>query len=390
MDPVRNPYSPGAGTAPPALVGRDEHLERMSVAVQRLTAGRAERSVILTGLRGVGKTVLLNEFGRIAETQRWIHEHIEATEDIDLARSLAVAARTALLRLSMSGRFKERARRGLGVVRSFLKVRYTAPGGDLSIDVEPFHGVADSGDLDRDLAGLFRELGECAKAQSVGVMLTIDEMQYLPKIEFAAMIVGLHRIAQLNLPFLITGAGLPSLPGLAGEAKSYAERLFSYSVVGSLAPGLAREALERPALDEGVSWAPAALAEVVRLTEGYPYFLQEFGKQAWAAAGGERITAADVRRSTPVAFAELDNGFFRARADRTTDAERDYLRAMAAIGGAGPYRSGTVAELLGKTTPQLGSLRDGLIKRGLLFAPRHGEIDFTVPLFGDYIRRAMT
>ena len=327
---------------------------------------------------------------RIAETQRWIHEHIEATEDIDLARSLAVAARTALLRLSMSGRFKERARRGLGVVRSFLKVRYAAPGGDLSIDVEPFHGVADSGDLDRDLAGLFRELGECAKAQSVGVMFTIDEMQYLPKIEFAAMIVGLYRIAQLNLPFLITGAGLPSLPGLAGEAKSYAERLFSYSVVGSLAPALAREALERPARDEGVSWAHAALAEVVRLTEGYPYFLQEFGKQAWAAAGGERITAADVRRSTPVAFAELDNGFFRARADRTTDAERDYLRAMAAIGGAGPYRSGKVAELLGKTTPQLGSLRDGLIKRGLLFAPRHGEIDFTVPLFDDYIRRAMT
>lgn len=390
MDPVRNPYSPGAGSQPPALVGRDAQLDLMHFAIERLSIGRSERSVLLTGLRGVGKTVLLNEFGRFAESSGWITEHIEATEDIKLARALAVTIRAALLRMSTQERTKERARRALGALAGFMKVRLTAAGGDLSINVEPVFGVADSGDLDRDLAAMFRELGETAKQHGAGVLLTIDEVQYLPRSDFAALIVALHRISQLNLPILVTGAGLPSLPGLAGEAKSYAERLFTFSKVDSLSAPDARTALVRPAQDEAVSWDDDALEEVVDQSQGYPYFLQEFGKQAWNAAEDPRIRLDDVRRSMDVAMAELDEGFFRARVDRTTDAERDYLRAMAAVGGPGPYKSGQVARGMGKTTPQVGMVRDGLIKRGLCFAPRHGEIAFTVPLFDTYIRRAMT
>ncbi|MGH9222417.1 MAG: ATP-binding protein [Acidimicrobiales bacterium] len=390
MDRVRNPFTPGAGSRPPLLVGRDAQLEAMSVAVQRMGLGRFERSIILTGLRGVGKTVLLNEFGRTAQQHRWIHEHVEATEDSRVAGAVAALSRRVLLELSLRERVKDRAKSALGALRAFVKVHVAAgDGGTLTIDFEPRPGVADSGDLDGDLGGVFREVGETAREAGIGVLLTIDEIQYLGQSELGALIVGLHRISQLGLPLLVAGAGLPSVPGLAGEARSYAERLLAFVEVGSLDEDDARRALTGPVEQEASRWDAAAVDRVIRDTEGYPYFLQEFGKQAWNLAAGPTITLADVEASALVALDDLDHGFFRARIDRTTDGERDYLRAMAGLGGPGPYRSGDVSAAMNKRTTQTGPIRDSLIKRGLCYAPRHGLITFTVPMFDKFIRRAL-
>lgn len=390
VDRVRNPFNPGAGSKPPLLVGRDEQLEAMTIAVRRLALGRFERSVLLKGLRGVGKTVLLNEFSVIAQREDWLAEHLEATEDVHLATAVATLSRRVLLELSVKERTKDRARRALGVLRSFVKVH--VPAGDLgtlTIDFSEHPGRADSGQLDTDISGLFTELGETARDGGTGVLLTIDELHYLPRNEFAALIVGLHRISQLALPVLVAGAGLPSLPGLAGEARSYAERLFQYVDIGSLDEGEARTALVTPVEDEGASWADEAVTQVIGDTEGYPYFLQEFGKQAWNVTDGPIIAVDDVARAAALAQDDLDSGFFRARIDRTTDAERDYLRAMASL-GVGPYKSGAVSQAMGKKTTQTGPVRDSLIKRGLCFMPRHGEVDFTVPMFDGFVRRALT
>ncbi len=372
------------------LVGRDRELEVMRVAIGRLALGRFERSVLLTGLRGVGKTVLLNEFGRMAHDQGWVHAHLEATEDVRAATAIAALARRILLDLSLRERSKERARRALGVVRSFIKVHVPVDAdSSLTIDFEARPGRADSGELDGDLAGLFTELGETADAAGSGVLLTIDELQYLAQAEFAALIVGLHRVSQLGLPIVVAGAGLPSLPGLAGEARSYAERLFQYVDIGSLESEDAARALTEPVEEEGASWSEEAVARVLADTEGYPYFLQEFGKQAWNRSDGPTITAKDVADAAVIARDQLDSGFFRARIDRVTDSERRYLRAMASLGGSGPYRSGDVSGAMGRKTTQTASVRDDLIKRGLCYSPRYGEIAFTVPMFDDFIRRTI-
>jgi hypothetical protein len=385
VDPVLNPYSPGAGTRPPALVGRDGEIDAMDVALQRLRLGRDGRSQMLTGLRGVGKTVMLNEFEQIAGGRGYFHEHVEVGEDGDLTPRLAAAFRRILLSMDARKRIGERIRRALGVLKAF-SIRLP-DGPELSIDVDAVHGPADSGDLATDLSGLFIELGEVARDHDTGVLITIDELHYVTLPTLEALVMGLHRAAQLRLPITIAGAGLPSLATLTGEAKSYAERMFTFPVIGSLPDEQAREALVVPAADEGVSWDEPALASVLRATEGYPYFLQEFGKQAWDAAAGPRvITADDVARSIAVATAELDDGFFRVRTGRTSDPERAYLRAMAEL-GPGPARSGDVAALLGKKTTALGPTRDGLIKKALCYAPRYGEIDFTVPLFDGFMRR---
>lgn len=391
MDRVRNPFTPGAGSRPPLLVGRDAQLDAMSVAVQRMELGRFERSILLTGLRGVGKTVLLIEFGRIAEKNGWMHEHLEATEDTHVAGAIASLSRQILLELSVKERVRERARTALGALRAFIKVHVqTGDGGALTIDFEPTAGLADSGDLDRDLGGVLREVGETAQAAQTGVLLTIDEIQYLSRSEFGALIVGLHRVSQLGLPLLVAGAGLPSLPGLAGEARSYAERLFSYVEVDSLSGQDARRALVEPVESEGAAWDEEAVERIVHHTEGYPYFLQEFGKQAWNVAEEPTISDDEVVASIGLALDELDHGFFRARIDKTTDSEREYLRAMASLGGPGPYRSGDVSRALGKKTTQTGPIRDSLIKRGLCFAPRHGLLAFTVPMFDQFVRRALS
>jgi hypothetical protein len=392
MDKVRNPFNPGAGSQPPLLVGRDLQIEAMTVAVQRLAIGRFERSMMLKGLRGVGKTVLLNEFGRIAKREGWIHAHLEATEDIRIANAIAALSRRVLLELSIGARAKDRAGHALGVLRSFIKVHIPLGGnaGSLVIDFDPRPGEADSGQLDGDLSGVFTAVGETAQAAGTGVFLTIDEIQYLGKAELSALIIGLHRACQLSLPLLVAGAGLPSLPGLAGEARSYAERLFRYVDIDSLGVEDATAALTLPAETEGAGWSPDAVEQVIRLTKGYPYFLQEFGKQAWNIASGSIITLEDVEDATRLAIEDLDQGFFRVRIDKTTDAERDYLRAMAALGGPGPYRSGDVSRQLGRKTTQTGPTRDSLIKRGLCYAPRHGELAFTVPMFDEFVRRALT
>jgi AAA ATPase domain len=385
MDPVRNPYAPGAGTRPPALVGRDREIEAMDVALQRLLLGRDGRSQLLTGLRGVGKTVLLNEFEDLADSRGFFHEHIEVSEDGKLAARLVPAFRKILLAMDAKRRIGERVRRGLGVLKAFS---LRLPDGlELNIDVEAVVGPADSGDLATDLAGLFVEVGQIARDHGTGVLLTVDEMQYVSRETLSALVVGLHRAAQLRLPLTLAGAGLPSLAGLSGLAKSYAERMFSFPVIASLSAEQASEALETPARDEGVIWRPAALARILQITRCYPYFLQEFGKQAWDVADGpDEITLDEVERSLPVAFAELDDGFFRVRAGKTNDTERLYLRAMAEL-GSGAVRSADVARLLGRTSQALAPTRDALIKRALCYAPRWGEIEFTVPMFDEFMKR---
>lgn len=385
MDPVRNPYSPGAGTRPPALVGRERELDAMDVALQRLLIGRDGRSQLLTGLRGVGKTVLLNEFEQIAEGRGFVHEHIEVAEDGSLAPRLAAALRRVLLMMDARQRIGERVRRAMGVLKAFT---LRLPGGpELSIDVDAIPGPADSGDLALDLAGLFVEIGELARDHHTGVLLTVDELHYVAQPTLEALIMGLHRAAQLRLPITVAGAGLPSLASVTGEAKSYAERMFTFPIIGSLSHDQAIDALVLPAADEEVTWEPAALEVVLQATEGYPYFLQEFGKQAWDVADGpDAITLDDVRRSRPVVVAELDDGFFRVRTGRTSDAERSYLRAMAEL-GPGPVRTAEVAAVLGRKPTAVTPLRDGLIKKALCYSPRWGEIDFTVPLFGEFVKR---
>jgi hypothetical protein len=385
MDPVRNPYSPGAGTRPPALVGREREIDSLDVALQRLRLGRDGRSQMLTGLRGVGKTVMLNEFEQLAEARGFFHEHVEVGEDGDLAPRLASAFRRILLTMDAKRRIGERVRTALGVLKAFT---LRLPGGpELSIDVEAVHGPADSGDLATDLAGLFVELGQVARDHDTGVLITVDELHYVRLPTLEALVMGVHRAAQLGLPITIAGAGLPSLATLTGEAKSYAERIFTFPVIGSLADPLAREALVVPAEDEKVTWQDEALSSILQVTLGYPYFLQEFGKQAWdIAEGPDVITVDDVIRSIPVATAELDDGFFRVRTGRTSDPERAYLRAMAEH-GPGPVKSADVASLLGRKMTAMGPTREGLIRKAVCYSPRWGEIDFTVPLFDQFMKR---
>lgn len=385
VDPVRNPFSPGAGTRPPALVGREGEIDAMDVALQRLLMGRDGRSQMLTGLRGVGKTVLLNEYEQLAEGRGWFHEHVEVNEHGDLAVRLAAAFRRLLLAMDARRRIGERVRRALGVLKAF-SIRL-GPNSELSIDVEAIPGPADSGDLASDLAGLFVELGEVARDHDTGLLVTIDELHYVDAATLEALVMGLHRAAQLRLPVTIAGAGLPSLAGLTGESKTYAERMFSFPVLGSLDPDQARDALALPAADEGVTWTEPAISRILEVTKGFPYFLQEFGKQAWdAAEGPDMITLDDVERSIPVATAELDDGFFRVRTGRTTDSERAYLRSMAEV-GPGPVRSSEVAALLGKKTTAVAPTRDTLIRKALCWSPRYGQIDFTVPMFDSFMRR---
>jgi len=385
MDPVNNPYNPGAGTRPPALVGRDAEIDAMDVTLQRLLKGTNGRSQMLTGLRGVGKTVLLNEFEDIAEGRGYFHEHIEVSEDGNLAPALATALRRVLLAMVAKRRIGQAALRALGVLKAFsLRI---PDGPELSIDVDAVFGPADSGDLAADLTGLFVEIGEVAQAHDAGILLTIDELHYVDLPTFTALIVGLHRASQRRLPITIAGAGLPTLASLIGDAKTYAERMFMFPPIGSLTEEQATEALQAPANDGGVRWTEEALAHVLPLTECFPYFLQEFGMRAWDVADGpDLITLDDVERSIPLVTAELDDSFFRVRTGSINASERAYLRAIAEL-GPGTVRSSDVATLLGKGVRAVGPVRDKLIKRALCYSPGWGEIAFTVPLFDQYMKR---
>jgi GTPase SAR1 family protein len=389
MDPARNPYTPGAGAQPAELAGRDAVRSAVGVAIERVRQGRPAKSVLMVGLRGVGKTVLLSKMQRdaVADGARTIS--IEAPERRTLPAMLAPELRRVLLELSRIERAADAARRGLRALAGFaraLKVKYQDI--EVGIDLEPEAGLADNGDLQHDLQALFEAAGRAAQDAGSVIAIFIDELQYVGEPELEALITALHKCAQLQVPVLLVGAGLPQLRGRMGSAKSYAERLFDFPLIDALGPDDARRALIRPAEDEGVSYEPAAVEAIIEMTRGYPYFLQEWGKHSWDVAEDSPIRLADVEEASKVVLAALDEGFFRVRFDRLTPSEKRYLRAMAEL-GPGPHRSGDVAELLKKDVTSLGPVRAKLIDKGMAYSPSHGDIAFTVPLFDEYMRRTI-
>lgn len=389
MDPVRNPFAPGAGTPPPELAGRDEIRETVRIALERVRRGLPSKSVLMVGLRGVGKTVLLDRMRDDAEASRIQTLRVEAPEDRSLPAILAPQLRQALLRLSRDERAQALAQRALRALAGFagaLKVKYADI--EVGLDFEPEPGLADNGDLEHDLQALLEAAGIAARSAETALAIFVDELQYVPEEELAALITALHRTAQRQLPVVLVGAGLPQLRGRMGRAKSYAERLFDFPEIGSLPPAAARRAIEKPTRDHGADITPDALDRVVAETRGYPYFLQEWGKHSWDVARESPIVGADVERASTSAIAALDESFFRVRFDRLTPAEKRYLRAMAQI-GAGPHRSGQIADVLGREVTSLGPTRSQLIAKGMIWSPNHGDTAFTVPLFDEFMRRIM-
>lgn len=389
MDPIANPFAPGAGTPPPELAGRDELRETVRIALARTKRGRPTKSIIMVGLRGVGKTVLLDRMRDDAEASGIHTIRVEAPEARSLPAILAPQLRQALLRISRNAQARDMAERGLRALAGFaraLKVKY----GDIEvgIDFEPEPGLADNGDLEHDLQDLLETVGLAAQKAGTALALFVDELQYVEEEQLAALITALHRAAQRHLPIVLVGAGLPQLRGQMGRAKSYAERLFDFPEIGPLPERDARSAIDKPARDQGVSFQEDALAAVVRQARGYPYFLQEWGKHAWDAAAASPITLKDVEAASKSAIAALDEGFFRVRFDRLTPQEKRYLRAMAEL-GPGPHRSGDIADELGRKVTSLGPTRNSLISKGMVWSPSHGDTAFTVPLFDEFMRRIM-
>lgn len=389
MDPVRNPYSPGAGTRPPELAGRDELRVRVRIVLERIRAGKPSKSVLMVGLRGVGKTVLLDQFARDSEAAGMHTMRVEAPEGRSLPGVLAPELRKALIRLSNVEKARDlagRALRGLAGFVGALKVQFDDIFVGLDYDPEP--GLADAGDLEHDLQSLLEAAGEAAEAAGTALILFVDELQYVPEDELAALITSLHRVAQRQLPVTLVGAGLPQLRGRTGRAKSYAERLFDFPEVGSLSREDARAALAKPARVEGVEFELEALDRIVEETRGYPYFLQEWGKHVWDVAQTSPITLRDVETASSAAVASLDESFFRVRFDRLTPSEKRYLRAMAEL-GPGPHRSGDIADELGRKVTSLGPVRSKMIEKGMVWSPSHGDTAFTVPLFDQFMLRIM-
>ena len=389
MDPVSNPFAPGAGTRPPELAGRDELREVVRIALERVRRGLPAKSVLMVGLRGVGKTVLLDQMRDDAEASGMHTLRIEAPEYRSLPALLAPQLRQALLRLARNERTKDKAQRALRALSGFaraLKVKYQDI--EVGVDFEPEPGLADNGDLEHDLQALVEAVGEAAKAGKTALVMFIDELQYVDEQQLAALITALHRAAQGSLPVTLVGAGLPQLRERTGKAKSYAERLFDFPVVGPLEPEATRLAISRPIEAQGVRIEPKALDLIVEATQGYPYFLQEWGKHAWDTADRSPITRADVELATPSVMAALDMSFFRVRFDRLTPSEKRYLRAMAEL-GAGPHRSGDIALVLGREVQSVAPTRAQLIRKGMIWSPNHGDTAFTVPLFDAFMRRIM-
>ncbi len=389
MNPITNPYAPGAGTPPPELAGRDELLRLVSIATQRIQAGRQAKSVLMIGLRGVGKTVLLDRMRDDAEAAGLQTLRIEAPEGRSLPAILAPQLRQALLRLSRSEQARDLGRRALQALAGFakaLKLKYEDI--EVGFDFEPEPGLADNGDLEHDLQALLEAAGRAAHAAGTALILFVDELQYVEEEQLASLITALHRCAQRQVPVMLVGAGLPQLPGRMGRAKSYAERLFDFPFVGPLGADAARAALEVPAKELGVNYEPAATELILHATEGYPYFLQEWGKHAWDVANASPITRHDVESASTEATAALDESFFRVRFDRLTPSEKRYLRAMAEL-GRGPHRSGDIAAVLERKVTALGPTRNKLIDKGMIWSPSHGDTAFTVPMFDTFMRRIM-
>ena len=389
MDENRNPFNPGAGVSPPELAGRAEVMRQAVVALERTKHGRHAKSLLVLGLRGVGKTVLLNEIAKQAKGIGYLTEMIEAQDSDDLRRMLMHAMRRVLLTLDSGKQAVEAVKKGLRVLRSFLGGITLSTGGvDITLGVDPEIGQADSGLLEADVTDLLLATGRAAQAVQKPVALLIDELQYVARDELAALIRGIHAVNQTGLPLILFGAGLPQLAGQAGEAKSYAERLFEFPRLDRLSEADACAAIQQPVQEEGASIDAAALQEIFRQSHGYPYFLQDWGYNAWNACDGEIIGLKDAHAATAISIRKLDESFFRVRFDRLTPSERDYMRALAEL-GTEPQRTSDVAAAMGRKANSVAPTRDSLIKKGMLYAPEHGMIAFTVPLFDEFMCRAM-
>lgn len=385
MDPYKNPFAPGAGSRPPELAGRAAILEAARISCGRAIKGRSARSIMLLGLRGTGKTVLLNEIGRIAEEEGLLVSKVEAPESESLARLLYPEMRKVMRALSSVEAAKQIAARGLKGLRGFASIfKIEVAGVEVGVDSEP--GLADSGDLQHDLPDLFGMIGKAARAAGKGWILLIDEVQYISAADLSALIVSIHRITQEGLPVLLVGAGLPQVARLAGEAKSYAERLFLYPGVGALDPEAAARAVEKPITDEDASITPDALSAIVVRTKGYPFFLQEWASVAWNNAQGPEIVFDDVNQSYVETMASLDEGFFKVRIDRLTKSEVQFVRTMANLGD-GPYAMADIAKVMDRAQSSLGPTRANIIAKGMIYSSDHGYLDFTVPLFAEFMRR---
>jgi hypothetical protein len=389
MDPIRNPYAPGAGQRPPELAGRDRELEQFAVTLERVGAGRPERSMVLSGLRGVGKTVLLNALRGQAVTRAWGTGKVEARPDRSVRIPVAQAVHAAVREVSHRHRDPDRVDRVAGVLKSFALrtqladrkgLRWSPP-----VDAVAVRGRADSGDLELDLVELFGDVASLACDLGVGIALFVDEMQDIAVDELAALCGACHEISQQGAPLLVVGAGLPHLPVALAASKSYAERLFRYVSVDRLPREMAERAWRVPAATEDVTFEDEAIEELYSLTDGYPYFVQAYGKVTWDAAVGSPITKADVAEAAPEAEAELAVGFFGARFDRATPAERDYMSAMADLGD-GAVATAEIAQHLDRRPQSLSPARDGLIEKGLVFSGERGSVAFTVPHFGRFLR----
>jgi hypothetical protein len=389
MDPIKNPFSPGAGAPPPELVGRDSILEEAAILLGRIKRKRPEKSMILTGLRGVGKTVLLNEIEHNAREEGYRTIIIEAHEGKTLGALIVPHLWKLLFELDRIAGLGNKVKRGLSVLRSFISaLNVTVNDVTMGLDIEPERGAADSGDLEIDLPNLFVALGEAAEDRKSSIAIFIDEIQYFTQKELGALIKAMHKIQQRQLPLVLLGTGLPILPGLAGESKSYAERLFNFPDIGALSESDAAKALNDPAQIEGVKFEPDALAEIYRMTKGYPYFLQEWGYQSWNHAKKSPITLNVIKEATSVVIPRLDKNFFRVRFDRLIPSEKNFLRGMAEL-GQGYHRSGDIADILKFKITSLAPVRAKLIKKGMIYSPAHGELAFTVPLFDEFMIRAI-
>lgn len=386
MDPIENPYQPGAGSPPPALTGRDELIAEVDIVLARIARGNPSRSVIPLGLRGVGKTVLLNRFREMAEARGFVVPFIEATEGDRFSENLALELRSTLYRLSSREAALNAVNSALRVLKSF-SVTLGSEGLRFGLDIDPERGVADSGNLDRDLADLIEHAGRAAAAAGTAIVIAIDEIQYLDEREFSALIMAMHRISQRRLPVVLLATGLPQVAGLAGAAKSYAERLFTFPRLGALSPEDTRIAIAEPAARLDVTFTDGALNDLIGITHSYPYFIQEWTYRVWNAATQSPITSDDVAGIRDLTISRLDESFFRVRFDRLTDMEKNYLRAMADCGET--IRSSAVAQRLERTPNSLGPVRDDLIKKGMIYSPKHGDVAYTVPLFGDFMQRVM-
>ena len=387
MDPRNNPYAPGAGLQPPELAGRDKLLKDVSIDMDRVLNGRAAKGSLMLGLRGVGKTVLLNRMYAAASEKGFKTAKIEAPEGGMLPQLLAPELRRVLYSLDLKRAAGRKIHRAASILRNFVAA-FKVKVGDIEIGVDPAQGVADSGNLEQDLPSLLAAVCEAAQERRLAVGLFIDELQYLTSDELASLIVACHELAQRSLPMLLVGAGLPHLAALAGNAKSYAERLFNYPVVGPLSPAAARAALVAPAKRQGVTFREDAVEEILRVTERYPYYLQVWGSHVWNLVSGGPIRLADVHHAKTAVIADLDANFFRVRFDRLTPLQQKYLRAMAELDQE-PFLTGKIAATLGVQPAAIATVRQQLIEKGMIWSQRHGETAFTVPLFGEFMKRRM-